>query len=190
MGARSLAGRGLEEGAATGSQLIAGDPLGDHAVDHGDLDELRPLQPNRPGVEAELGGGGAESGVELGMVAAGHLADGKPGAGQVVGAAGEPARHHQPPHHPAVLVRLGTLLAEREPLPAVRTDPGEERPCYGCHRVGGEHPRCDEAVPVGIDQRFDLGAGKLGGHGFTACASMASAARRYSPANQSLLRCR
>jgi hypothetical protein len=82
-------------------------------------------------------------------------------AGDLVVRAGpDPAGHDQPADDAAVLQRQRALLAQRQSGPAVETDPGEERPRYGGHRVVGEHARGDQVGAVGANQGFDVGAAR------------------------------
>jgi len=66
------------------------------------LGQRRPLQPGHGGLEAELGGGGGETLVELAVMAGGDLAEVGAACRQVVGAWAQPSCHYQPSDHPPV----------------------------------------------------------------------------------------
>jgi hypothetical protein len=161
------------------------------------LDQRGPLQAADSAVEAELGRGGDEPFVEGPMMVSGDLTEIGATRDQIVGTGPQPARHHQPSHHPAILERQVALGCERQSGPSIGSDPGEEHAGNRRHGMVGEHAGLDKVRSIRGDKIFDIGAPcrrsahRVGPWAVGAVwASIASAARRYSFSNQSLARCR
>ena len=195
----SVAGIAAINASRPASMHRLGQLLGGQPGQRGDLRQRRPLQAGDDGVEPELGGGRDEPFVEPAVMPGGDLAEvgparapGSPGWAAAV----RSRSASRPPAGPSAAVR--TARASGNAAQPGDADPGQERARRRGHRVAGEHPGRDQVGPVGGDQLLDLGAmcavSRLilgaASPAATACASIASAARRYSRSSQSLARCR
>jgi hypothetical protein len=181
---------------ATGVELGLGQALRRNPREGGDLCDRRPLQPRRLPVEPELGRGLKKPGVELAVNPRRDLADPNPARHQILRCGPQAAGHDQPGHQAAVVASDGALLRERQTRPALHTHAQQERARRRSDLLLGELTGVLEIRPVGGDQRLHLRVALQAPHDAsspasgTICASIASAAARYSPASQSLASCR
>jgi hypothetical protein len=114
---------------------------------------------------------------------------------QVVRGRPNPPGDDQPSDHPSFLQRQRALIRQRQLLPALDTDAGQEGAGDRGHRVPGKHAGCDQVGSVGSNLIFDVCSGCRSAHLAAPSrrrtwASIASAARRYSASNQPFARCR
>jgi hypothetical protein len=184
--------RRLDERPATGTELGRRDPVGTHLVHDGDLHQGRPLQLHRLGAEAQVTRYPAEPGEDVVVVTTGNVTHVETCGHQVLSGGGQSAGDHQPTDHPAVLVGLGALLGQAQLAPSADADAGEEHPGHRDGGWAGEHGGLLQRSPIGADEVFPFLRRNVrrGVHCAAAWASMASAARRYSPASQSFAKCR
>ena len=122
------------------------------------LGQCRPLQAGHGGPEAQPGGGGRETRMELPVMMSGDFTQVGPAGHQVVGARAQPPRHDEPSDHPPVFERQGALVCQRHLRPPGGTDASEEHAGDRGDRMTGEHPGRYQVGAVSIDQVLDAGA--------------------------------
>ena len=144
-------------------------------------------------VRAQHGSGGHEPPVQVGEVAPGDGAEPLVGSGQVLGGDPHATGDHQPAGELAQVAGHGQLLLHAEASEAGwAAIVGTEGPGAAQGRCPGPKPGSVEFSGEDRDEILVLlGDPEPGAaHSDTAWASIASAALRYSPASQSLARCR
>ncbi len=180
--------RRRDEHLAAGDELAGRDLIGARLMDDSDFHQGRPLQLHRFGSETEISGDTAELGEELDVMATRDVTNVQSGSDEIVGGRRQPAGDHQPADHPPVLVRLGALVGQTQLIPPIDTDTREERARHRDRRPSSEHARSTHRVLINRHQIFGRFRcrRRRHAHSATVCASIASAARMYSPASQSL----
>jgi hypothetical protein len=181
---------------AAGIDLRFGQPLRGDAGQRRDLRDRPPLQLGRLGIKPQLAGDPKEPAMEPSIYAGCDFPDPKLADDQVIGRRTHAAGDDQPRHQPPVMTPDRQLLIECHRRPAVRPDAQKERARRRGDFVLREHPSSLEIGAVGADQRLDVGVALQAAHDASSpasgssCASIASAAARYSLASQSFARCR
>ena len=194
--------RRLDQLVARGDELVVGDLVGGRCGERACLGERDPLPCDRLAGEPDLGGDLGEAGVPAGVAAGEQLPHLGFAPHQVVAADGEPAGGDQPIDEWRGLAgdcqllvdpRGGEPIGVAEPAAhrARRVDHAGVDPQALAAQVDDEHLHQPVAAVGGGDAGVAPSKGR-GAHRVTGSrwTSSASLARAYSPASQSLARCR
>jgi hypothetical protein len=185
---------GVDDSGRGEVELAVADLIGGDAGDGGDHGQRVPLQGDVARVDPQPLARLDKPGVGVGAERPGGGAQPEVDTPEHVGVDGEPAGHHQPRREGPGLADGVELTGAAHLPPATGSLELRAEGAGGLHRgaarspVGGAHRRL-----VGGDEIDMVGCqGDGGGHQVLAMAwaSIASVARRYSPASQSLARCR
>ena len=175
-----------------GVELLRAHVLGTDTVQGGELSKGRPLRPDPDVVGTEHARNLCEAGAQCRVVPSSDGTQAKVCPRQVLGAHPHSCGDHQPAHEATMMVAQPQLLGDR--CGGERCwgrVSGAEAPGAADHRGPWGQPGRNEVVGEDGHQVLCLGAQcEAGVHSCTDWASMASAARRYSPESQSLARCR
>ena len=177
-------------------ELRAGELVRRHARDRGDLRDRPPLQLRHLRREPDLGGDLHEPPVEVAVHPRRHLAEPLIATRQELRSRPHVAGGDHPRHQRALARLRDAATAARARAatsPTAPPTPQQERARRRGHLVLGEMAGRDQIRAVGVDQRLDLRVASEPGHYAASpsvsvgsiCASIASAARRYSPTSQS-----
>jgi hypothetical protein len=181
-----------EQRVAADVELLGGDLRGTDAVQRRQLRQDRPLGEDPWVIGAQGVGGIAEVGAQRRVVAGGGDTQPQVGPGQELRRDAHPGGDHQPAREPPLMTGKADLFLDRSSRKRCRRGvTGTEGPRTA--DIGRPHcgPGRGQFGGVRVDEVLGLsGQRQPGGHGRTDSASIASAARRYSPASQSLARCR
>ena len=181
-----------EQRVAADVELLGGDLCGTDAVQRRQLRQDRPLGQDPRVIGAESAGGIAEVGVQRRVVAG--CGDPQPqiGPGQELRRHAHPAGDHQPAREPPLMTGKVDLFLDRSSGKRCRRGvSGAEGPRAADRRWPRCGPGRGQFGGICVDEVLGLsGQREPGGHDRTDWASIASAARRYSPASQSFARCR
>ena len=194
-GAGSSAGVvGIDDGCAGVLELDGADPVRGDPGQRGDLGQGVPLQGHVTGSDVQQRAPLGEPAIGIGAVAARGVAQPQIDLAEDVGADGQLPGDHQPRGERAGLDDRVDLLVDAQAFPpAAALQLGGERTRRMCGGAATPLAQPADRGKVVLDLVVPLGYQRQrGGHHSPAsvCASIASQARRYSPANQSLARCR
>ena len=181
---------------SAGVELRLGQALRRSACERRDLRHRPPLQLRRLRIEPQLGRDLTKPAVELAMNPRRDLPDPQLARDQILGRRAHAAGDDQPRHQPPVMTADRQLLLKRQTRPPIDADAQQERARRRGDLLARVLPGGLQIGAIRGDHRLDLRVAREAVHDASSpasgssCASIASAAARYSRSSQSFARCR